>query len=91
MSDAIGALRARVKLQSPTRIADELGGAAIHWADEGDVWAEVEAGAASESAAFDTAPSVANFRVTIHRRASPGVAGACASSASPTKARRASH
>lgn len=70
MSDAIGALRARIKLQSPTRVADEIGGAAIAWRDEGDVWAEIEAGGAGESAAFDTAPSVATFRVTINRHAS---------------------
>lgn len=68
MSDAIGALRARVKLQSPTRIADEIGGAAILWADEGDVWAEVDAAAASQSAAFDATPSVVSYRVTINRR-----------------------
>lgn len=68
MSDAIGVLRARVKLQRPTRVADELGGAAFLWTDEGDVWAEIEAGGASESAAFDTSASVARFRVTINRR-----------------------
>jgi len=68
MSDAIGALRARVKLQRPTRIADELGGAAIAWSDEGDVWGEIEAGGASDGAAFDATPSVASYRVTINRR-----------------------
>ena len=68
MSDALGALRARVKLQRPTRIADELGGAAIAWSDEGDVWAEIVAGAAGESVALDTLPSVASYRVVIHRR-----------------------
>lgn len=68
MSDALGALRARVKLQRPTRIADELGGAAIAWSDEGDVWAEIVAGAAGESVARDTLPSVASYRVVIHRR-----------------------
>jgi SPP1 family predicted phage head-tail adaptor len=68
MSGAIGALRARVKLQSPIRIADELGGAAIAWSDEGDVWAEIEAGGANESVAADATPSFASFRVTINRR-----------------------
>ncbi|MEQ1817356.1 MAG: phage head closure protein [Terricaulis sp.] len=68
MSEAIGALRARVKLQSPTRIADELGGTAISWADAGDVWAEIEAGGAAEDAAFDAATSVATYRATINRR-----------------------
>lgn len=64
----MGALRARVKLQSPVRIADELGGAAIAWSDEGDVWAEVEAGGAGDNPAFDTMSSVAAFVVTINRR-----------------------
>ncbi len=63
MSEVIGALRARVKLQRPTRVADEIGGAAIAWTDEGDVWAQVDAGAARE-----TSPSVAAYRVTINRR-----------------------
>lgn len=49
MSDALGALRERVKLQSPMRVADEIGGAAIAWVDEGDVWAEVAAVSADEA------------------------------------------
>lgn len=68
MSDLIGAMRARVKLQSPTRIADEIGGAAIAWSDEGDVWAEIDASGAAEAPAFDASPSVATYRVTINRR-----------------------
>lgn len=69
MNDAIGAQRARVKLQSPNRVADEIGGAAIAWSDEGDVWAEIEGGSADEAFAFDASPSVATYRVTINRRA----------------------
>lgn len=68
MSDAIGALRARVKLQSPTQVADEIGGAAIGWSDVGDAWAEIAAGGAEEAVSVDAAPSVANYRVTINRR-----------------------
>lgn len=68
MSDAIGALRARVKLQSPTRVADEIGGAAIAWSDAGDVWAEIEARGADETSGFDASPSIASLRVTINRR-----------------------
>jgi len=68
MSGAIGAMRARVKLQSPTRVADELGGAAILWTDQGDVWAEIASGSASDAASFDTRPSVAAYTVTIHRQ-----------------------
>jgi len=68
MSDRIGALRARVKLQSPTRVADELGGAAIAWSDAGDVWAEIIAGGVSERADVDALASAASLRVTINRR-----------------------
>jgi SPP1 family predicted phage head-tail adaptor len=68
MSDVIGALRARVKLQSPTRVADEIGGAAIAWSDAGDVWAEIEAGGVSPATDFDATPSVATYGVTINRR-----------------------
>lgn len=68
MNGVIAAMRARVKLQSPTRVGDELGGAAISWSDEGDVWAEIDSGGASEGAAFDAAPSVAAYSVTINQR-----------------------
>jgi SPP1 family predicted phage head-tail adaptor len=68
MTGAIAAMRARVKLQSPTRVADELGGAAIAWSDEGEVWAEIIASSASEDAAFDASRSVSSHRVVINRR-----------------------
>lgn len=69
MSDVIGAQRARVALWRPTRVADEIGGAAIAWADQGAVWAEIAAGGAGQSSAFDAAPAIASFRVAINRRA----------------------
>lgn len=68
MSDAIGAMRARVTLKRPTRVADEIGGAALMWGSAGDAWAEISAGAASESADYDSAPAVAAFTVRINRR-----------------------
>lgn len=68
MSEAIGAMRARVALQSPQRVADEIGGAAIVWSDEGDAWARIEARAAVERATFDGLGSEATFRVELHRR-----------------------
>jgi SPP1 family predicted phage head-tail adaptor len=68
MSDAIGAARARVTLEEPVRIADEIGGAAILWTTRGDVWAAIEAGGAGEAARFDTLPSTASYNVTINRR-----------------------
>lgn len=68
MSDAIGASRARVTLQEPVRIADEIGGAAILWTSRGDVWAEIAGTGASEGEAFDALPSVATYNVSINRR-----------------------
>lgn len=67
MSDAIGAMRARVTLQSPTRIADEIGGTAIAWADKAEAWAAIEALSASEAAAYDAATSTSAYRVAINR------------------------
>lgn len=67
MSDAIGALRTRVTLQHPTRVADEIGGAAILWVSAGDVWAEISANGASQGADYDAAPSVTSFSVVLYR------------------------
>ena len=68
MSENISAMRARVRLESPTRTADNIGGAAIVWNNQGDVWAEISAGGAGQSAAFDAAPSLASYLFSIHRR-----------------------
>ncbi|MBI3438910.1 MAG: head-tail adaptor protein [Proteobacteria bacterium] len=68
MSDAIGAMRARVTLKRPTRVADEIGGAALMWVNAGDAWAEISAGVANEGAGYDGAPSVTGFTVRITRR-----------------------
>ena len=67
MNDTIGAMRARVTLQRPAHIADEIGGAAISWVNEGAVWAEIVAGGAAESVDHDRTRGVANYRVTINR------------------------
>lgn len=68
MSETIGAMRARVRLESPLRAPDNVGGAAITWSNQGDVWAELSAGGAGQSAAFDAAPSLAAYRFAINRR-----------------------
>jgi head-tail adaptor len=68
MSDAIGAMRARVRLESPTRSADNLGGASISWSSQGDVWAEIAAAGASQSADLDAAPSLSGYTLAINRR-----------------------
>jgi len=69
MTDALGAMRHRVSLHKPTRVADEIGGAAIAWSDEGACWAAIDAVGAGEAPAFDAGRSVASFRVVINRRA----------------------
>lgn len=68
MTDVIGAMRARVTLQSPQRVVDEIGGVAIAWITAGMVWAEIEATGASQAADYDGAPANRSFRVTINRR-----------------------
>jgi head-tail adaptor len=68
MSDALGAMRHRVIVQKPTRIADEIGGAALSWIDDGACWAEIGATGASEAPAFDAARAINSFRVSINRR-----------------------
>lgn len=62
-------MRARVRLQSPVRAPDDIGGAAISWADEGDVWAAIEATGAAHGAGFGASPALSAFRITINRRA----------------------
>jgi len=68
MNDPIGALCARITLQQPTRVADELGGAAILWINTGDVWADIRAGGVSDGAGYDTARAATGYSVTINRR-----------------------
>jgi SPP1 family predicted phage head-tail adaptor len=68
MSDAISALRARVTLQEPVRVADEIGGAAISWMSRADVWARIEPRGAFERAMHDASVSAASLRVSIRRR-----------------------
>ena len=68
MNDGIGALRARVRLQSPVRSEDELGGAAQSWAEEGAVWAEIDVRGVGESAEYGTQVSRASARVSLRSR-----------------------
>ncbi len=69
MTDLIGVMRARVRLESPARASDDIGGALITWTNQGDVWAEIVASGTSRSADFDAAPSVSAYTLTINRRA----------------------
>ena len=68
MSDAIGELRHRVRLEHPTRAADDLGGAAITWIDAGEAWAAIAVRGAGEAPAHDGARSWTSYTVTLDRR-----------------------
>ena len=68
MSDAPGAMRHRVTLQKPTRVADEIGGAATVWSDEGAVWAAIEALGGGALSSHDVQRGVSSFRVILNRR-----------------------
>ncbi|MFT3726317.1 MAG: phage head closure protein [Terricaulis sp.] len=69
MSEGAGAMRARITLQWPARVADEIGGAATLWTSAGDVWAEIAASSVSDSADYDTARSTVGYTLSIYRRA----------------------
>jgi SPP1 family predicted phage head-tail adaptor len=69
MSENIGVMRARVRLESSVRTPDNIGGASLAWSNQGDIWAEISAGGAGQSAAFDAAASVVSYSFSIHRRA----------------------
>lgn len=69
MTDPISAMRARMRLESPARADDNLGGASITWVGQGEVWAEIVAGGAGQGANFDAAPSVSTYTLTINYRA----------------------
>jgi SPP1 family predicted phage head-tail adaptor len=58
----------RVRLESAVRVADEIGGAAIAWADQGEVWATIDAASTAQLERFDTHPATTAFRVSINRR-----------------------
>lgn len=68
MSESIGPMRARVRLESPLRTPDNIGGAAITWTNQGDVWAEISAAGGGQGADFDTAPSSTAYAFAINRR-----------------------
>jgi head-tail adaptor len=55
---SIGALRARLGLQSPERVEDDLGGGEIVWTPQGEIWAELNASGGDQSANFDRTPSL---------------------------------
>lgn len=50
------------------RASDAIGGGALSWSNEGDVWARVEPSGAGRGVGFDTAPAVSRYRLAINRR-----------------------
>ena len=69
MTGQIRARHERVSLQKPLRVADEIGGAAVVWVDEGQAWATIQPTSLSAQAGlFDTRVATAAFRVAINRR-----------------------
>ena len=68
MIERLAALHARITLERPVRAGDELGGAVLSWSGEGDVWASIAATGAGRSAAYDSAPTLASYRLVINRR-----------------------
>lgn len=67
MNDAIAAMRARIRLERPQLIADELGGGEPGWTPAGEVWARIEANAAGSEPAHDGVRSWTRFIVRIWR------------------------
>lgn len=64
-----GALRSRVTLQSPTRVANGSGGWTSTWADVATVWARVrQIAGAGDTEAADQTTSRRRYEVTIRRR-----------------------
>jgi len=45
----IGALKKRIKFQSPVLTADGMGGSTVTWKDEGTVWASIWSTASNEA------------------------------------------
>lgn len=68
MTDAISALRTRVRIETLTRVADEIGGAALAWSDQGEAWAEIVVGGAGQAEAYDTTRGAAAVVVRLRRR-----------------------
>jgi SPP1 family predicted phage head-tail adaptor len=68
MKGPVASMRSRIKLQRPVRVADEIGGAAILWSDEAEVWAAVDVLSARQVVLYDAALSAASHRVVIYSR-----------------------
>ena len=68
MTDPIGALRARVRIETLERVADEIGGAALAWTDQGEAWAEIVVVGAGQAPAYDTVRAGTTILVRLRRR-----------------------
>jgi len=64
----IGALRRRVTLQAPTRIADGGGGAAITWQPVAQLWAQIRSLSGTEVVLADSLQGTVTHEFTIRKR-----------------------
>ncbi|WP_421863767.1 phage head closure protein [Parvibaculum sp.] len=65
---AIGEMRERVTLQSPSRTPDGAGGAEVTWTNSAPVWAKVEDRGGSERLAGERLAAGTKLRLTIRYR-----------------------
>lgn len=65
----IADMRERVTLQSPVRLPDGAGGAAVTWDEGASVWAKVEMLGGGETPIGERREARAKIRVTIRHRA----------------------
>ncbi len=68
MSESVAALRARITLQTPARADDDIGGAALTYANAGSVWAAIESTGGGADDAFGALRSRVSYRLSIRRR-----------------------
>ena len=68
MTDSVGVLRTRVRIETLTRVADEIGGAALAWSDQGETWAEIVVGGAAQTQSYDTTRGLVSVIVRLRRR-----------------------
>ena len=65
MSDAIGRLRARIVLEQPQIVADDMGGGVTTYVNAETVWADVAPVGAGGRADYDDRVSANAYRITI--------------------------
>lgn len=70
----IGALRHRVQLEAPVRVADGGGGATVTWTPVAEIWAGVEPVAGSEGVLGEGLAGRISHEIVIRHRSGVGTA-----------------